>query len=270
MWHYKINALPRVPSVISSSHLLFFMNPWKERTQKYTNRNTLQSWINYLQPHLLRKVRQTKYMRHVIKYSSLWYYNISCKNKKAMISKTWLLTNEPSHEIMALFILRKFILQMSMCRHPVGLDVWFLVGPFIYFHTLCVRTVKALARLGGCAGSPEPLLVAYAISTIISLAQMMLLQHSICYWSTDIKQNECLLNTLVIITTPETTTDVSCVIIIIMTINITFSWIYDLHMVFGVGCGIVSVPDHCLFIYFAIYNVLIKKDNIQDSLYMHK
>ena len=34
----------------------------------------------------------------------------------------------------------------------------------------CVRTAKALVRLRGCAGSPEPSLVAYVISTIISWA----------------------------------------------------------------------------------------------------
>ena len=31
-----------------------------------------------------------------------------------------------------------------------------------------MRTAKALARLRGCAGSPEPSLVAYVFSTIIS------------------------------------------------------------------------------------------------------
>ena len=62
------------------------------------------------------------------------------------------------------------ILQTHMCSHPVGLDVWFLVGPLAYFHTLCVRTAMALVRLRGCAGSPEPSLVAYVISTIISRA----------------------------------------------------------------------------------------------------
>ena len=71
---------------------------------------------------------------------------------------------------LALFVLRKFILQTRMCRHPAGLDVWSLVGPFVYCYTLCVRTSKALARLRGCAGSPEPLLVAHAIRTIISWA----------------------------------------------------------------------------------------------------
>ena len=30
---------------------------------------------------------------------------------------------DPSHEIMALFVLRKFILQTRMRNHPVGLDV---------------------------------------------------------------------------------------------------------------------------------------------------
>ena len=69
---------------------------------------------------------------------------------------------------MALFILRKFILQMRMRSYPVGLDLWFLVGPFLYFHSSCVRTAKALVRLRGYAGSPEPSLVAYVISTKIS------------------------------------------------------------------------------------------------------
>ena len=86
-----------------------------------------------------------------IHYSSVWQF-------------------EPSHEIMVLFVLRKRILQTCMCSHLVGLDVWFLVGPFVYFQTSCVQTVKALARLRGCAGSPEPSLVAYVISTIISWA----------------------------------------------------------------------------------------------------
>ena len=56
-------------------------------------------------------------------------------------------TFEPSHEIMILFILRKLILQTHMRSHPVGLDVWFLVGPFVFFYTSCVRTGKALASL---------------------------------------------------------------------------------------------------------------------------
>ena len=48
---------------------------------------------------------------------------------------------------MALFVLHELILQSGMHSHPVGLDVWFLIGPFVYFHTSCVRTAKALARL---------------------------------------------------------------------------------------------------------------------------
>ena len=71
---------------------------------------------------------------------------------------------------MALFVLRKLILQTRMRSPPVGLDVWFLVEPCVYFHTSCVRTAKTLARLRGCAGSPESSLVAYVISTIISWA----------------------------------------------------------------------------------------------------
>ena len=86
-----------------------------------------------------------------------------CCSRKLTIMK-----NEPAHEILALFDLRKLIFQTRMRSHPVGLDAWCLVGPFVYFHTSCVRTAKALARMRGCAGSPEPSLVAYVISTIIS------------------------------------------------------------------------------------------------------
>ena len=57
-----------------------------------------------------------------------------------------------------------------MCSHPVALDVWFLVWPVVYYPSSCVRTVKALARLRGCAASPEPSLVAYVTSTKISWA----------------------------------------------------------------------------------------------------
>ena len=39
---------------------------------------------------------------------------------------SWRITiNEPSHEIMALFVLRKHIPQTRMCSHPEGLDVFF-------------------------------------------------------------------------------------------------------------------------------------------------
>ena len=84
-------------------------------------------------------------------------------------------TNKPSHEIVVLSVLRKLILQRYMCSHPVGLDVWFLVGPFIYFHTSVCEQQRLWwdcmhARLRGCAGSPEPSLVAYVISTTISWA----------------------------------------------------------------------------------------------------
>ena len=77
---------------------------------------------------------------------------------------------EPCHEIMVRFVLRNLIFQRCMRSLPEGLDVRILVGPFVYYHTLCVRTAKALARLPGCADSPEPSLVAYVINTIISRA----------------------------------------------------------------------------------------------------
>ena len=70
-----------------------------------------------------------------------------------------------------------------MRSHPVGLDVRFFIGPFVSFHTSCVRTAKALARLRGCEGSPEPSLAAYVLSTIISFSHIILVTLSIIAFS---------------------------------------------------------------------------------------
>ena len=47
---------------------------------------------------------------------------------------------EPAYEIMVLFVLHKLILQTHIRSHPVVLNVWFLVGPYVDFHTSCVRS----------------------------------------------------------------------------------------------------------------------------------
>ena len=79
-------------------------------------------------------------------YSSSWY-----RTKAAIFDccTPWR-SCHPSHEIMVLFVLRKLILRTHMCSNPVGLDFWLLAGPFVYFHTSCLRTAKALARLHRC------------------------------------------------------------------------------------------------------------------------
>ena len=60
-------------------------------------------------------------------------------------------------------------------------DFW--TGPFVYFHSSCKRTAKALVRLHGCTDSPESSLVAYVIITIShELAQMFIMVH-IMIWA---------------------------------------------------------------------------------------
>ena len=59
---------------------------------------------------------------------------------------------EPDHEIMALFVLCKLILQTRMCSHPVGLDVWYLVGP-LSTSILHVSEQRRLWHVLSCAGS---------------------------------------------------------------------------------------------------------------------
>ena len=50
--------------------------------------------------------------------------------KRPIVSLTMVF--EPSHEIMVLFVLRKLIFQTRMRSHPLGLDIGYLIGPFVH------------------------------------------------------------------------------------------------------------------------------------------
>ena len=78
-------------------------------------------------------------------------------------------------------------------------NVWCLVKPLVYFQTLCVWTAKALARLSGCAGSPEPSLVAYVISTIISWPGSNILFRSVTNLEEAISSHQTLLTVTVML-----------------------------------------------------------------------
>ena len=75
---------------------------------------------------------------------------------------------EPAHEIMALFILCKLILQTRMCSHPMGLDVWF------FGRTLCLIPYFMCANSEGSGGTARACLILrwspMWLSTIISRA----------------------------------------------------------------------------------------------------
>ena len=73
--------------------------------------------------------------------------NLKRRAADSSLMKMALRNRKTAHEMMVLFVLRKLILQTSMGSHPVGLDAWFLVGPFVCCHTSCVRTMDAQARL---------------------------------------------------------------------------------------------------------------------------
>ena len=121
--------------------------------------------------HLKNEFMEDEKSHHLMRWLKCEYTNRQPAQQPAPSSpsdaiarpdRTELTYNELAHEIMALFVLHKLILQPRMRSHPVG--------PFVYFHTSCVRTAKALARQRGCAGLPEHSLVAYVIRTIISRA----------------------------------------------------------------------------------------------------
>ena len=50
--------------------------------------------------------------------------------------------------------------QLRMPSHSEGLGICFSVWRFLLIHCLYERSAKVLARLRGCAGSPEPSLLA--------------------------------------------------------------------------------------------------------------
>ena len=77
-------------------------------------------------------------------------------------------TNEPTHEVMALFVLRKLILQTCRRSHPVGLDVWYLVRPFVYFHTFMCANGEGSGETARMCSLAWAFAFAYAISTMIS------------------------------------------------------------------------------------------------------
>ena len=74
-------------------------------------------------------------------------FSLDSKENNEKLSRRVPHSNEPTHEIMALITLLKLNLQTRMRSNPLALHVWFLVRPFVYFHTACVRRAKAMARL---------------------------------------------------------------------------------------------------------------------------
>ena len=104
----------------------------------------------------------TVVLKHMIYQSS----KLQTRAERIILSAD--ITYEPAHETTALFVLCKFTPQPRTHSYQVRTDVRPLVGSHVYFHISCVRTARAPAKLCGCAGSPEPPLVAYVISTIIS------------------------------------------------------------------------------------------------------
>ena len=72
---------------------------------------------------------------------------------------------EPRQANLCLRAFRHDTFQLCMPSHSEGPGIWLSVWRFLLIHCLYERAAKVLARLRGCAGSPEPSLLAYAIST---------------------------------------------------------------------------------------------------------
>ena len=130
-----------------------------------------------------------------------------------------------------------------MPSHPVELNVRFLVGPFVYFHTSCVRTAKALVRLGGRAGSPKPSLVAYVISTIISCAgsnRVCTACHSLCMFWTPYSLLKLYFSNFRVVKFFGYSKLLRYAISHCMYGLLTHIWLVDLHMACWPTCGLLT------------------------------
>ena len=72
---------------------------------------------------------------------------------------------EPRQANLCLRAFRHDKFQLRMPSHSEGPGIWLSVWRFLLTHCLYERAAEVLARLRGCAGSPEPSLLAEAIST---------------------------------------------------------------------------------------------------------
>ena len=72
---------------------------------------------------------------------------------------------EPRQANLCLRAFRHDKFQLRMSSHSDGPRIWLSVWKFLLIHCLYERAAKVLARLRGWAGSPEPSLLAQAIST---------------------------------------------------------------------------------------------------------
>ena len=68
--------------------------------------------------------------------------------------------NEPRQANLCLRALRHDKFQLRMPSHSEEPGIWLSVWRFLLTHCLYERAAKVLARLRGCAGSPEPSLLA--------------------------------------------------------------------------------------------------------------
>ena len=75
---------------------------------------------------------------------------------------------EPRQAKNSLQKLRNMKLSPRMLSHIELPGVWFFCGGFSYKQRFYERTTNVLARLRGCAGSPEPSLFAYPIKYVFA------------------------------------------------------------------------------------------------------
>ena len=117
-------------------------------------------------------------LKDIVKSFVDWFSNFSSKN---VTKKKKIFRFEPNHEIMALIALCKLNLQTRMRSNSLALYTRLIFGQTLRLlpYLMCAHSEGSGIR----AVSPEPLLFAYAISTIIYvLAHFILLSRFMLFF----------------------------------------------------------------------------------------
>ena len=110
-----------------------------------------------------KSMQDTSLYKHLVEYTHFIIEYVVLKLPSIYISLH--LSFEPRQANLCLRAFRHDKFQLRMPSHSEGPGIWLSVWRFLLTHCLYERAAKVLVRLRGCTGSPEPSLLAYAIST---------------------------------------------------------------------------------------------------------
>ena len=155
---------------LSSTNEVITMLKELNKTHKNNNNNNTRTKSNHWGLHGLARI-ETFFKILCLSWFIFLFTQRNCKQRREWwtgnakkISLKFSVMNldlyEPRQANLCLRAFRHDKFQLRMPSHSEGPGIWLSVWRFLLIHCLYERAAKVLARLRGCAGSPEPSLLA--------------------------------------------------------------------------------------------------------------